>query len=93
MRVAEALRELFRDKSRKVIFVPEVLECLQERLVGHYVEAIELKRIIGGLCNIIPAWLQIVTTSRGNVVRMENKDTLQISEIKKRIREHFEKRS
>ena len=90
LRVAEALRLLFMDKNTRVIYLNEVIEQLQNRIHGQFIDASEMKRVIGSVSRILPHWSRIVAMPRGNVVRLEGKDRYQIGAIKKTITDHFQ---
>ena len=90
LRVAEALRHLFFDKNIKVIYLNEVIEQLQSRIYGQFIDSAEMKRIIVSICKILPNWCRINCLPKGNFVRIEGKQ--QIGQIKNMIQEHFEKK-
>ena len=82
IKVAETMRLLFKDKQKMVMFLPEVVEMLQDRIYGQFIESAEMKRVIAGLSRILPHWCRIVTIPRGNLVRLEGRDKMQIGQIK-----------
>lgn len=91
MRVAEAMRCLFKDQDKQTIFLPIVVESLQDRMHGSFIESNELKRVIGNLMRILPQWCRLVSLPRGNFIRLDGRDRLQIGQIKQAIQAHFEK--
>lgn len=82
IRVAEAMRVLFKDKQRMSIFLAEVVEHLQDRMYGSFIESSELKRVVGSISRILPHWCRIVTIPRGHLVKLDGRDKLQIGQVK-----------
>ena len=85
------MRLLFKDRGCKVIFLNEVIEELQQRIYGQFIDSKDMRRVIVSICKILPHWARIVTLPRGYVVRIDGIDHLQIGQIKQSIQEHFEK--
>lgn len=82
IRIAEALRQLFFDKNTRVIYLNEVIEMLQNRLIGQFIESIEMKRVIIGITKILPNWCRVVPVPRGTLLRCDGKEKFQIGQIK-----------
>lgn len=70
IRVAEAMRVLFKDKIKHAIFLPEVVEALQDRMYGSFIDSNELKRLIASISRILPHWCQIMTIPKGHLVKL-----------------------
>lgn len=82
IRVAEALRQLFMDKNIRVLYLCEVIEHLQNRIHGQFIDAAEMKRIIISITQILPSWCRTVAMPRGLVVRLDGQARYQIGTIK-----------
>ena len=82
IRVAEAMRLLFKEKQRMVIELPEVVEMLQDRIYGQFIESKEMKRVIASISKILPYWCRIVILPKANLVKLDGRDKLQIGQIK-----------
>ena len=91
MRVAETLRSIINERTSKVIFLTELIDLLQDRIYGQFLDSTELKRIIASICRILPGWCRIMTIPKGWVLRCVGKERLQIGEIKAAITQHFSK--
>ena len=52
--MAEAMRLLFKDKLKFALFLTEVVEQLQDRIYGSFIESQEMKRVIASLSRILP---------------------------------------
>ena len=82
IRVAEAMRLLFKEKQKMVMQLTEVVEMLQDRIYGQFMESTEMKRVIASISRILPHWCRIVTVLKGNLVKLDGRDKLQIGQIK-----------
>lgn len=71
LRVAEALRGLYIDQKKRVIFLNEVIDHLQNRIFGQFIDAGEMKRVIGSITRILPKWAQIKTIPKGVLLGLD----------------------
>ena len=60
LKVAEAMRCIILERQSKVLPLLELIELLQERIFGQFIESVEMKRVIASICRILPNWCRLI---------------------------------
>mmetsp|Transcript_20053 Transcript_20053/g.19032 ORF Transcript_20053/g.19032 Transcript_20053/m.19032 type:complete len:93 (+) Transcript_20053:383-661(+) len=88
LKLADQLKNLFMSKNCQMASLREIILNLNDKYRGTFLSQNDLQDMIEELTTIVPRWLEIRKTSRGDFVKIMSKKT-QMCEVRDQISKHF----